>query len=103
MAFVFLFPIVQTFCFLYAIGGDIRNIKLAVVNEETMYKECNITDFNHTAVPYSFSSCNFTDMSCRALKSLDNHMVEMVSPFSQLTSTSAIKKMVNECIKTTFS
>ncbi|KAI7815043.1 ABC subfamily G member 21 [Rhyzopertha dominica] len=79
MAFVFLFPIVQTFCFLYAIGGDIRNIKLAVVNEETMYKECNITDFNHTAVPYSFSSCNFTDMSCRALKSLDNHMVEMVS------------------------
>lgn len=81
MAFVFLFPIIETLCFLYAIGGDIRGIKLAVVNQETMYASCNITDYNGTAVPYSFSSCNFTNMSCRVLKSLEDPMIDLVSFF----------------------
>lgn len=80
MAFIFLFPIVQILCFLYAVGGDIRGIKLAVVNDETMNNACNRTTFNGTAIPYDFSSCHFMDMSCRFLKHLDDHpMMKLVS------------------------
>lgn len=80
MVFIFLFPIVQILCFLYAVGGDIRGIKVAVVNDETMNNACNRTDFTGTAVPYDFSSCHFMDMGCRFLKHLDDHpMMTLVS------------------------
>lgn len=80
LAFIFLFPIVQILCFLYAVGGDIRGIKLAVVNDETMTYACNRSDFTGTAIPYSFSSCHFTEMGCRFLKHLDDHpMMTLVS------------------------
>lgn len=80
MVFIFLFPIVQILCFLYAVGGDIRGIKLAVVNDETMNNACNRTDFRGTAIPYDFSSCHFMDMGCRFLKHLDDHpMMTLVS------------------------
>lgn len=100
LAFIFLFPIVQILCFLYAVGGDIRDIKLAVVNDETMNYACNRTNFTGTATPYSFSSCHFTDMSCRFLKHLDEHpMMKLVSmkrhlpcPFTLIISGSCIQQ-----------
>lgn len=76
---MFLFPAVQTICFFIAIGGDIRGIPLAVVNDESMNSICPNFTLNKTITLDSEQSCHFKDMSCRFLKYLDHPMIETVS------------------------
>ncbi|XP_018577430.1 ABC transporter G family member 23 isoform X2 [Anoplophora glabripennis] len=76
--FLLTFPIIQITIFMIAIGGDVRDIPLAIVNDETMTTHCPDFDPNGTAIPYSFSSCHFSNMSCRFLTHLDHPMITKV-------------------------
>lgn len=62
-----------------AVGGDIKDIPLGIVNDESMVTSCPNFDNNGTLIPYSFSSCHFRNMSCRFLKQLDHPMITKVS------------------------
>lgn len=76
--FLLTFPIIQITIFLTCVGGDIMDIPLAIVNDETMTTHCPDFDPNGTAIPYSFSSCHFSNMSCRFLTHLDHPMITKV-------------------------
>ncbi|CAH0554397.1 unnamed protein product [Brassicogethes aeneus] len=78
LCFIVGFPLIQCMCFLLAVGGDIKDINLAVVNDETMTIKCENFSKNGTAVPYDFSSCHFDNLSCRFLTYLENPMINMV-------------------------
>lgn len=66
-------------CFLTAIGGDIHNIKLAVVNNENSLNSCHNYIRQDTAIPYGFVDCNFTEISCRFLEDAKDPMITQAS------------------------
>ncbi|KAJ8920069.1 hypothetical protein NQ315_011723 [Exocentrus adspersus] len=78
IVFLLAFPIIQVTAFVICIGGDIKDIPLAIVNDETMTAHCPNFDPNGTAVPYDFGSCHFSNMSCRFLTHLDHPMITKV-------------------------
>ncbi|KAG5872759.1 hypothetical protein JTB14_030154 [Gonioctena quinquepunctata] len=80
--FLLTFPLIQTGIFMSAVGGDIKDIKLGIVNDETMTATCPEFDFNGTAVAYDYGSCHFSNLSCRFLTYLDNPMIDKVQFFS---------------------
>ncbi|OAD53261.1 ABC transporter G family member 23 [Eufriesea mexicana] len=63
MLFIFALPVMQVILFCLAIGRDPVGLKLAIVNHEMFYENmsCPITE-----------DCDFTRLSCRYLKFLDN-------------------------------
>nr|XP_012136224.1 PREDICTED: ABC transporter G family member 20 isoform X1 [Megachile rotundata] len=63
MLFIFALPVMQVILFCLAIGRDPTGLKLAIVNHEMFYgnMSCPVTD-----------DCNFSHLSCRYLKFLDN-------------------------------
>ena len=82
IAIFLLLPIVQTACFLYAIGGEIRDLKLGIVNDETSILSCEDYDRNLTAIPdVEAFTCNFTNLSCRFLEYLEHPMIDKVNRF----------------------
>ncbi|CAG9819085.1 unnamed protein product [Phaedon cochleariae] len=78
VVFLLTFPIIQTSIFMSTVGGNIRDIKLGIVNDESMTTACPNFSPNGTAVPYDFSSCHFYNMSCRFLTYLDHPMIHKV-------------------------
>ncbi|XP_043467257.1 ABC transporter G family member 23 isoform X1 [Leptopilina heterotoma] len=63
MLFIFALPVMQVILFCLAIGRDPTGLKLAIVNHEMFYE--------NMSCPVS-EGCNFTQLSCRYLKFLDN-------------------------------
>ncbi|CAK9807735.1 ABC transporter G family member 23 [Anthophora quadrimaculata] len=66
MLFIFALPVMQVILFCLAIGRDPTDLKLAVVNHEMSFenKTCPVSE-----------DCNFSHLSCRYLKFLDNDTI----------------------------
>ena len=69
MLFIFALPVMQVVLFCLAIGRDPKDLKIAIVNHEMIYgnKSCPVTE-----------DCNFSHLSCRYLKFLDDDMMKLV-------------------------
>lgn len=76
MSFTFIFPILEILAFLMAVGSDPKDIKLAIINDEARMQQCSNYSIEGTAVPYSFSNCNFTNLACRFIDEIENPMFE---------------------------
>lgn len=72
------FPLLQTLCFLNGVGGDVKGLKLGIVNDETMTTRCQNFDFNGTTEIHDFTDCHFHNMSCRFLEYLEHPMIHKV-------------------------
>lgn len=71
MLFIFALPVMQVILFCLAIGRDPTGLKLAIVNHEMFYE--------NMSCPVS-EDCNFSHLSCRYLKFLDNEtMIKVCS------------------------
>ncbi|KAK9889742.1 hypothetical protein WA026_007124 [Henosepilachna vigintioctopunctata] len=66
---LFLLPIVCSALFLVVVGHDIKNLKLAVVNQDS---QCKNVSLKHTVVPDEDGNCHMENMSCRFLNYLKN-------------------------------
>lgn len=64
--------------FALSVGTDIKGISIGVINDENVNNICNNISDIKTAIPYSFSSCNLTAISCRFVKELDDPMLNKV-------------------------
>nr|XP_033203519.1 ABC transporter G family member 20 isoform X2 [Bombus vancouverensis nearcticus] len=66
MLFIFALPVMQVVLFCLAIGRDPKDLKIAIVNHEMVYgnESCPTTE-----------DCNFSHLSCRYLKFLDEDMI----------------------------
>lgn len=89
--FVFLFPIAQNLCFLFAVGPDIHDVKLGIINDETLTTSCSDYLINQTAIPHSINSCHFHNLSCRFLDYLDIPMINKVKYQSLPVAIDAVK------------
>lgn len=79
IVFTFSFPIFEMLAFLVAVGGDVRGIKLAVVNSENYMLNCNnYTGTNGTAIPYDYTSCHFMELGCRFLDQIEDPMIHKI-------------------------
>lgn len=69
MLFIFALPVMQVVLFCLAIGRDPKDLKIAIVNHEMVYgnESCPTTE-----------DCNFSHLSCRYLKFLDEDMITIV-------------------------
>lgn len=85
MSFTFIFPILEILAFLMAVGSDPKDIKLAIINDEARMQQCSNYSIEGTAVPYSFSNCNFTNLACRFIDEIENPMFEFVRTFPPAT------------------
>jgi ABC-type multidrug transport system permease subunit len=91
MIFILLFPVAQNVAFLFAVGPDVRGIQLAIVNEESMLTSCpNFTALN-TAIPYDYSSCHLSNISCRFLTYIEDPMIKKVKYDSLNEAMNGIK------------
>lgn len=68
MLFIFALPVMQVVLFCLAIGRDPRGLNIAIVNHEMI--------FGNMSCPV-MEDCNFSHLSCRYLKFLDNNMMEL--------------------------
>lgn len=71
MLFIFALPVMQVILFCLAIGRDPTSLKLAIVNHEVPFENmtCPVTE-----------DCDFSYLSCRYLKFLDNDTMIKVGP-----------------------
>ncbi|CAG9829053.1 unnamed protein product [Diabrotica balteata] len=76
--FLMTFPILQVGVFMGAVGGDIRNIPLGIVNDEAMSVTCPGFSFNGTATATDDRACQLRNISCRFLSYLDHPMIDKV-------------------------
>ncbi|KAL1498317.1 hypothetical protein ABEB36_009133 [Hypothenemus hampei] len=77
ICFLVTFPILETLCFLNGVGGDPKNLKLGIVNDETLSTRCPNFDFNGTTEIQDFD-CHFNNMSCRFLEYLEHPMIHKI-------------------------
>ncbi|CAG9760962.1 unnamed protein product [Ceutorhynchus assimilis] len=77
IVFLISFPLLQTLCFLHGVGGEVKDLKLGIVNDETMTTRCSNFVFNGTTEIHDFD-CNFYNMSCRFLEYLEHPMIAKV-------------------------
>ncbi|XP_043266202.1 ABC transporter G family member 20 isoform X1 [Colletes gigas] len=83
MLFIFALPVMQVILFCLAIGRDPTGLKLAIVNHEMFYE--------NMSCPIS-KDCDFTHLSCRYLKFLDNEtMIKVYYPDPD-TAMDAVRK-----------
>lgn len=68
----------QTLCFLNGVGGDVKDLKLGIVNDESMTTRCPGFIFNGTTEPYNFGDCHFYNATCRFLEYLEHPMINKV-------------------------
>ncbi|KAJ8945137.1 hypothetical protein NQ318_001602 [Aromia moschata] len=78
LMFLLTFPIIEIAVFVTCVGGDITNIPLAIVNDETMTASCVNFSPLGTAVPTNTSDCHFHNISCRFLETLNHPMIDKV-------------------------
>ncbi|KRT81367.1 hypothetical protein AMK59_5794, partial [Oryctes borbonicus] len=78
ITFNLIFPIIEMLAFLSAVGGDIKNIGVGIVNEEYSLETCKHYAREHTAAPFGFVDCNFTKLSCRFLEDVEDSMIDKV-------------------------
>ncbi|CAH1102725.1 unnamed protein product [Psylliodes chrysocephalus] len=78
--FLMTFPIIQVGIFMSAVGGDIKNIPLGIVNDESMLVNCSNFSINGSAIPSTdeYGVCHFRNLSCRFLMHLDHPMIHKV-------------------------
>lgn len=86
VVFLLLFPIIQTSVFITSVGGNIKDIPLAIVNEE-MPNGCADFNYNQSAILDGYD-CYYKQLSCRYLMILDDPML-----------TIHYEKEVNEAIE----
>ncbi|RZC34174.1 ABC transporter G family member, partial [Asbolus verrucosus] len=91
MVFIFLFPILQNVAFLLAVGRDVVDIPLAIVNHESMSTLCPNFTATNTAIPYDYSSCHFDNLSCRFLTYIEDPMIYKVKYDSLSDALESIK------------
>lgn len=72
-----MFPILEILAFFIAIGTDIKDIKIALVNEEYPHG-CTKFMYNESAIP-SDDTCDLTGASCRFIEILNDPMFDLVS------------------------
>ncbi|KAK9873202.1 hypothetical protein WA026_021435 [Henosepilachna vigintioctopunctata] len=73
--FLLFFPVLEILAFLYAVGPDIKDIPIAVVNDENM-NICGNFVLGESVMAYDSGSCHFHNLSCRFLTYLDNPMMK---------------------------
>ncbi|XP_076266304.1 ABC transporter G family member 23-like isoform X2 [Rhynchophorus ferrugineus] len=76
--FLLFFPLLQTWCVVNGVGGDVRDLKLGIVNDETMTTSCPDFNINGSAEPYGYGECHFYNLSCRFLDYLDHPMINKI-------------------------
>ncbi|XP_050310195.1 ABC transporter G family member 23-like isoform X2 [Anthonomus grandis grandis] len=91
IVFLITFPLLQTLCFLNGVGGDVKGLKLGIVNDETMTTRCPDFNVNGTTQIHDFSDCYFSNMSCRFLEYLEHPMIHKVKFDGLDEATQAIK------------
>ncbi|KYN03411.1 PREDICTED: ABC transporter G family member 23-like [Cyphomyrmex costatus] len=69
LVFAIVFPIIEIGSFIFGIGGDPKNLKIGVVNDEV--DNCNF-DSNIGNVWSDEITCHFSNLSCRFLHNFDN-------------------------------
>ncbi|XP_030754576.1 ABC transporter G family member 23-like [Sitophilus oryzae] len=89
--FLLFFPLIQTWCVVNGVGGDPKDLKLAIVNDETMTTLCKDFTTNGSAIPYGYSECHFHNLSCRFLQYLEHPMIHKIYYDSLDKATDAIK------------
>ncbi|XP_053995449.1 ABC transporter G family member 20 isoform X1 [Hylaeus anthracinus] len=83
MLFIFALPVMQVILFCLAIGRDPTGLKLAIVNHEMFYE--------NMSCPVS-KDCDFSHLSCRYLKFLDNDTMIKVYYPDPATAMDAVRK-----------
>ncbi|XP_017786452.1 PREDICTED: ABC transporter G family member 23-like [Nicrophorus vespilloides] len=78
IVFTLLFPIIEMLSFFLAVGGDVKGIKLGIVNDESMLTKCSNFTREGTAQPYNFSDCEFKDLGCRFVEHLHGPMMDLI-------------------------
>lgn len=74
IAFTVFFPLLQTFLFFNAIGGDPRDLHMAVVNDEA--GDCNHNEmWNGVNYDTKTGDCYFSKMSCRYLYGFNDSFI----------------------------
>jgi len=75
LVFAVIFPIIQFGAFLLAIGGDPKDLKIGVVNDEAG----NCDDGNNFGNVWNDKIiCHFGNLSCRFLNNIDNSIMIQV-------------------------
>lgn len=74
--FTFLIPLISLSAFLIAVGNDIKNINVAIVNEENQYHSCGNNDYH---IDYSGSHCNVLNLGCKFIEELDDSTIVKVT------------------------
>lgn len=78
MAFMMIFPIIEMLAFFLAVGNNVVDIKIAVINGEDILGECANYSYNESAIPYGESECSFNQLGCRFLEILQDPMMDLV-------------------------
>ncbi|XP_050309611.1 ABC transporter G family member 23-like [Anthonomus grandis grandis] len=85
-------PITQTFFFVYCIGGQLRDLKLGIINYEVPWDGCHMYDKRLSAIPNSETyDCTFRNLSCRFIEYLDDPMIDIMRFDGVDDATEAIK------------
>lgn len=78
--FALLLPIIQIITFFNGIGGDPKDLKIFIVNEEAGNCDSGRIVGNITYDDYE-RNCNFTDISCRFIRGINNTVLEKVCKY----------------------
>ncbi|KAJ8957482.1 hypothetical protein NQ317_014263 [Molorchus minor] len=96
LIFLLTFPIIEIYLFVTAVGGHIKDVPLAIVNDETMTASCpNFSPLGTAFHDNSSNACHFQNMSCRFLEELNNPMINkpiLGVPYSM--GVSAMKELL---------
>lgn len=80
IGFTIIFPILEIMSFYLAIGLDLKDLKIGVVNEETRFNSCAaFNDDSNVISYYNFSSCEMTGLSCKFLRQIEGPLMKQVS------------------------
>ncbi|XP_066260922.1 ABC transporter G family member 23-like [Euwallacea similis] len=75
--FLIMFPLLQMWFFMNAVGSNPKQLRLGIVNNESMSIRCIDFDWN-SSVSYQNYECHFTNLTCRFLTYLEHPMIHKV-------------------------
>ncbi|KAL3270034.1 hypothetical protein HHI36_009090 [Cryptolaemus montrouzieri] len=90
--FLLFFPVLEIMAFYYAVGPEIKNMPIAIVNDENTNNFCENFSMKGSAVPYGYVNCHLHNISCRFLKYLDHPMMNPISVDTLTEALSGIRQ-----------
>ncbi|KAL1498316.1 hypothetical protein ABEB36_009132 [Hypothenemus hampei] len=88
--FLITFPICQMWFFVNSVGTEPKQLKLGIVNNESMTTLCENFDWNSTAI-YEDNDCHFRNLTCRFLNYLEHPMFDKILYHSIETAIEGVK------------